>query len=98
MYVIKEGLPKSLHFLAYLFSIAGLFGCFALFQANQLAQIIQDQVFVPFRLFSNNPMIGQLVIGVLLASLISLVIFGGIRRIGQMASRLVPAMVFLYMF
>jgi len=97
MYVIKEGLPKSLHFLAYLFSIAGLFGCFALFQANQLTRIIQDQIFVPFGLFSHNPMVGQLMIGILLAGLISLVIFGGIRRIGQVAARLVPAMVILYM-
>ena len=97
MYVIKEGLPKSLHFLAYLFAVAGLFGCFALFQANQLTQIIQDQVFVPFGLFSYNPMMGQLIIGILLAGVISLVIFGGIRRIGQLAARLVPAMVLLYM-
>ena len=97
MYVIKEGLPKSLHFLAYIFAVAGLFGCLALFQANQLTQIIQDQVFVPFGLFSHNPMIGQLMIGVLLATVISLVIFGGIRRIGQVAARLVPAMVLLYM-
>ena len=36
-------------------------------------------------------------IGVLLAVLISMVIFGGIRRIGQVAARLVPAMVILYM-
>ena len=28
MYVIKEGLPPAFHFLAYLFGIAGLFGCF----------------------------------------------------------------------
>jgi AGCS family alanine or glycine:cation symporter len=96
MYVIKEGLHKSFHFLAYLFAIAGLFGSFALFQANQLTQIIQDQIFVPFGLFSQNPMIGKLMIGVLLTGVISLVIFGGIRRIGQVASRLVPAMVLLY--
>ena len=97
MYVIKEGLPKSLHFLAYLFSVAGLFGCFSLFQANQLTQIIQDQIFMPFGLFSHNPMIGQLMIGLFLSGLISLVIFGGIRRIGHVAARLVPAMVLLYM-
>ena len=51
MYVIKEGLPKSFHFLAYLFSIAGLFGCFSLFQANQLAQIINEQIYLPNNLF-----------------------------------------------
>ena len=98
MYVIKEGLPKRFHFLAYLFSIAGLFGCFSLFQANQLAQIIQDQVFIPFGFFIHNPEMGQFMIGALLAGLISLVIFGGIRRIGHVAARLVPAMVLLYMF
>ena len=98
MYVITEGLPKSFHFLAYLFAVAGLFGCFSLFQANQLTQIIQDQIFVPLDLFSQNPMKGQLLIGVLLTGIISLVIFGGIRRIGQVAARLVPAMVLLYMF
>jgi AGCS family alanine or glycine:cation symporter len=112
MYVIKEGickidkdgwiLNKSSYpvlgkFLANLFAIAGLFGCFSLFQANQLTQIIQNQIFVPFNLFSQNTMIGQLVIGILLAGIISAVIFGGIRRIGQVASRLVPAMVLLYM-
>jgi len=52
---------------------------------------------VPLDLFSQNPMKGQLLIGVLLAGIISLVIFGGIRRIGQVAARLVPAMVLLYM-
>jgi len=98
MYVIKEGLPKSFHFLSYLFAVAGLFGCLALFQANQLTQIIQEQVFVPFGFFSNNPLTGQLMIGIFMAGLISAVIFGGIRRIGQLAARLVPAMVLLYMF
>ena len=97
MYVITEGLPKSFHFLAYLFSIAGLFGCFSLLQANQLAQIIQEQVFIPFGFFVNNPTMGQFMIGALLAGLISLVIFGGIRRIGQVAARMVPSMVVLYM-
>ena len=96
MYVIKEGLPKSFHFLAYLFGFAGLFGCFALFQANQLTQIIQDQIFVPFGFFRHNPMIGQLFIGVIMAGVISAVIFGGIRRIGHVAARLVPTMVLLY--
>ena len=97
MYVIIEALPKSFHFLAYLFSIAGLFGCFALFQANQLSQIIQNQIFIPLGIFENNPIINQLIIGTLMAGVISMVIFGGIRRIGQVAARLVPIMVVLYL-
>ncbi len=97
MYVILEGLPKSFHFLAYLFSVAGLFGCFSLFQANQMAQIIQIQVFNPLGLFNNNSDMGLLFIGIFLSIVISLVIFGGIRRIGQVTAKLVPFMVLLYM-
>ncbi|MDP6936994.1 MAG: alanine/glycine:cation symporter family protein [Candidatus Marinimicrobia bacterium] len=97
MYVITEGMPRQFHFLAYVFGIAGLFGCFSLFQANQLTQIIQDQIYEPYGLFADNPFLGKLIMGVLMAFVISAVIFGGIRRIGQVASKLVPAMVVLYL-
>ena len=97
MYVIKEGLPKSLHFLAYMFSIAGLFGCLSLFQANQLTQIIQNQVFSPLNLFVDQPFIGQLIVGCSISFIISLVIFGGIKKISKVASQLVPTMVLLYL-
>ena len=97
MYVIKEGLPPSFHFLAYLFSVAGLFGCFSLFQANQLTQLIQEQIFNPLGWFTKNPFLGQLFVGISMAGIISAVIFGGIRRIGRVASKLVPAMVAIYL-
>jgi len=97
MYVITQGLSKKFHPLAYLFSFAGLLGCLSLFQANQLTQIVQDQIYTPFGYFQNNPMLGQLLIGILMAGVISAVIFGGIRRIGQVASKLVPSMVVIYM-
>ena len=97
MYVIKEGLPKSLHFLAYMFSIAGLFGCLSLFQANQLTQIIQKQVFSPLNLFVDQPFIGHLIVGCSISFIISLVIFGGIKKISKVASQLVPTMVLLYL-
>ena len=47
MYVIEEGLGKSYKPLAILFSVAGLIGCLVLFQANQLAQLVRDLVYVP---------------------------------------------------
>ena len=97
MYVIKEGLPKSLHFLAYMFSISGLFGCLSLFQANQLTQIIQKQVFSPLNLFVDQPFIGHLIVGCSISFIISLVIFGGIKKISKVASQLVPTMVLLYL-
>jgi AGCS family alanine or glycine:cation symporter len=97
MYVITEGMSKKFHPLAYLFSFAGLLGCLSLFQANQLTQIVQDQIYIPFGYFENNPVIGQLLVGLFMAAVISAVIFGGIRRIGQVASKLVPSMVVIYM-
>jgi len=97
MYVITEGMSKKFHPLAYLFSFAGLLGCLSLFQANQLTQIVQDQIYTPFGYFQNNPMFGQLLIGIIMAGIISAVIFGGIRRIGKVASKLVPSMVVIYM-
>ena len=97
MYVITQGMSKKFHPLAYLFSFAGLLGCLSLFQANQLTQIVQDQIYTPFGYFQNNPMFGQLLIGIFMAGVISAVIFGGIRRIGQVASKLVPSMVAIYM-
>ncbi len=96
MYVILEGLPKKYNFLAYLFSISGLFGCLALFQANQLTQIIKEEVYKPFHIFQENILAGEILIGCLMAIVIGSVIFGGIKRIGQVASRLVPSMVIIY--
>ncbi len=97
MYVIREGLGKRWHWLAAFFSTAGLIGCLPVFQANQLTQVLRDIVFVPNGIGTGDPFWLNFTIGVTVAGLISLVIFGGIKRIGAVASRLVPAMVVLYM-
>ena len=96
MYVITEGLSIKFKPLAYLFSFAGLLGCLSLFQANQLTQIVEDHIYPTLGLFDSNPFLGKLIMGLIIAFIISLVIFGGIRRIGLVASRLVPSMVILY--
>ena len=96
MYVIQEGLSKKYHFLAYLFSISGLFGCLALFQANQLTQIIKEELFKPFNFFQGDTIIDEILIGLFISILVGSVIFGGIKRIGHVAANLVPSMVILY--
>jgi len=98
MYVIHEALGKHFRFLAVFFSVAGLFGCLALFQVNQLTQIIRDEIFHPQGLFVENVELGNLLIGFFIAILVASVIFGGIRRIGYVASKMVPTMVLLYLF
>ena len=98
MYYIENGLGKKFKPLAVLFSMAGLIGCTVMFQSNQLADIIRNQVFEPNGWFSENVMTGNFVQGLVMAILTALVIFGGIKRIAQVASYMVPVMVVLYLF
>lgn len=97
MYYIENGLGKKFKPLSILFSLAGLVGCTVMFQSNQLADIIRNQVFEPNGWFADNVMTGNLIQGLIMAFLTGLVIFGGIKRIGQVASLMVPVMVVLYL-
>ena len=97
MYMVTEGLGKKWKPLAILFSIAGLFGALPIFQANQLTAILRDVVLIPNGLMTAEaPFMGNLITGIVILAIVSLVIFGGIKRIGKVASRMVPAMVVLY--
>lgn len=94
MYFITEGLGKHWKPLAVFFSFCGLIGALPVFNVNQLTQAINDIVLIP-----NGIDVGlqsNLIIGVVLISITSLVVLGGIKRIGTVASRLVPSMVLLY--
>ena len=97
MYVIESALGKKFKGLAILFSAAGLIGCLPLFQANQLTQIIRDEIWQNNGWFTDSVLTGNLVVGIPVAVLVAVVIFGGIKRIGYVASRLVPLMVSLYL-
>jgi len=97
MYVIETALGRKFKALAILFSTAGLIGCLPLFQANQLTQIIRDEIWKNNGWFTDSVLTGNLVVGIPVAVLVAVVIFGGIKRIGYVASRLVPLMVSLYL-
>ena len=97
MYYIEEGLGGNYKILAKMFSVSGLFGCICFFQANQLAQIIRDFFYTPMGVFQADPFLGNLVTGIVVASIVGTVIFGGIKRIAKVASRLVPTMVVFYL-
>ena len=109
MYYITEGLGQKWKPLAIFFSIAGLIGCTPMFQSNQLTQIIRDTMLAENGLLGYETMIfagsfitetgfrlSDIIVGLVLVALVSLVIFGGIKRIGHVAARLVPLMVLLY--
>ncbi len=97
MYVIVEGLGKKWKPLAILFTLGGLFGPLPIFQANQLTQILRDVIYIPNGFATEASHLGaDAVTGLVLIFLVSLVIFGGIKRIGHVAARLVPFMVAFY--
>ena len=105
MYIIREGLAKRwggnwtylFKPLAGLFALAGIFGPLPIFQANQLTQILRDSIYIPQGWVTANAHLGgDLITGLVLVVLVSIVIFGGITRIGKVTSKLVPTMVVIY--
>lgn len=94
MYFIMEGLGKKWKVLAVIFSIAGLVGALPVFNVNQLTQAVNFILLAPNGVqtgFTTN-----LIIGLILVILTSVVIFGGLSRISKTVGKLVPAMVLLY--
>ena len=95
MYVIVEGLGRKWMPLAIFFSLLGMIGVLPMFQVNQLTQIVKDVVLIPSGIaagFTTN-----LISGLVVAGVVGIVIFGGIKRIGKVTGRMVPIMVVLYM-
>ncbi len=97
MYAIVEGLGKKWKPLATFFCVAALIGGLPAFQVNQLVQILRDVIFVPNGWIGESPFTFNLIAGIIIAGLVALIIFGGILRIGTVASKLVPGMLILYM-
>ncbi len=88
MYTIKNGLSKVFHPLAgvyAVFIILSSMGAGNMFQANQMASTLETSLGVA-------PWLS----GLIFCIFASLVLIGGIKRIGQVAGSLVPLMVVLY--
>jgi len=85
MYFLEVGLGKAFKPLAVMFSIFGMIGCLAMFQSNQLASLLDAH-------WGINPWIT----GILSMIFVGVVIVGGVVRVGQVTSRIVPAMVVIY--
>ncbi|WP_291786286.1 alanine/glycine:cation symporter family protein [Cecembia sp.] len=94
MYVIEEGMGKKWKPLAVLFSLAGVLGLLAIFQANQLTAVLRSVLLIPNGL--DNGETTKWVLGISMMIIVAIVILGGIKRIAAVASRLVPFMVILY--
>jgi len=97
MYYLSKGLgERGMGALGKFFAgfyaimlIGGSFGGGNMFQSNQAAAQFKSLI------GSDSGMIGTL-FGVVLAVLVAIVIIGGIKRIGKVAEKIVPAMVGIY--
>lgn len=94
MYFITEGLGQQWKPLAVFFSVAALVGALPVFNVNQLTQAIRDIILAPNGW--DHGFTSNLMIGLVLAGITSVVILGGLERISKTAARLVPSMVLLY--
>jgi alanine or glycine:cation symporter, AGCS family len=88
MYYIEKGLGPNWKWLATLYAfLAGVaaLGIGNMVQANTMAQALRTGFDVP-----------ENVTGIMVILLVGLVTMGGIKRIGQIAEKVVPAMVVIY--
>lgn len=109
MHIIERGLGRSWKPLARFFAIAGMFGTLCIMNANQLTEAFMSTFTTPDGIAANgllsnvgdilgisNAQTYKLLFGCAVCAVVSLVIFGGITRIANVASILVPFMVGLY--
>lgn len=98
MYIIREGLGRKWLPMAMFFALAGLIGTLPIFQINQLTEAVRDAILIPRGVISEDQAGWfNLLFGLGVAVVVAGVIFGGIKRIGYVTARLVPAMVVIYL-
>lgn len=88
MYYIKNGMGKSWIWLGFLFAIFGAIAAFGIgntVQTNSIASVLETTYNIP-----------DYVSGIAIAVLVAAVILGGIKRIADVASKLVPLMAVIY--
>ena len=98
MYYIKNGLGKNWKWLAVLFSIFAAFATLGIGNAVQAGNITSsiNNVITAFNPdFSGQTMV-NVVGGIILAALVGIVLFGGVKRLGAVTEKLVPVMAALY--
>lgn len=92
MYYLKNGVgefaPALGKYLGLAFAIFGAIAAFGIgngVQVNSMANVLNAHFSVP-----------HYITGIVVAALVGIVIFGGIKRIADVAGKLVPAMIILY--
>lgn len=100
MYYITKGMGKGWKWLAVLFALFATlasFGIGNMSQANSIVGSVNNALaaFMPEAGLHTTTI--NWVIGILLAAVTALVLFGGIKRIGKVTEKLIPTMCILYL-
>ena len=107
MYYIKNGLGKKWSWLGGLFCVLGALAAFGignLTQVNTIAGSINSAIDAcggntaawSVNLFGQVVPVSSLIIGAIIATIVGLILFGGVKRIGSVTERLVPFMAVVY--
>ena len=107
MYYIRNGLGKGWNWLAIVFSLLGALAAFGIgnmTQVNTIAGSINNCIdafggntaATSFTMFGQVIPASSIVIGAIVAFIVALTLFGGIKRIGSVTERLVPVMAAIY--
>jgi alanine or glycine:cation symporter, AGCS family len=98
MYYMTKGLGKIGTPLAVFYALMGMIGYLAIFQANQFTQTFMVVV-NPNETIINlgSALAWKAVVGLVLAAITATVIFGGVQKIAQVATRVVGPMVGFYL-
>ncbi len=97
MYMIKNGMSRRWLPLAGIYSFFGVAAAFGVGNATQINAVVTG-VNQALAAFGAEPAFaGNLILGLLLSALITSVLLGGAKRIGQLAERLVPFASALYL-
>ena len=99
MYYIRKGLGESWKWLAGLYAGLAALAAFGIgngSQANSIVGSITNAITVFNPSASEHEFTIHLVLGIVMAVLVALILFGGIKRIGAVTEKLVPVMSLLY--
>jgi len=96
MYYITAGMGRDYKWLAVLFAIFGSFCAFGIGNMTQINSIVgtTEAMLIELNIMAGNPAGGhstfKFVFGIVLALLVALVLFGGLKRIANVTELLVP--------
>ena len=107
MYYIRNGLGKEWNWLAGIFCVLGALAAFGIgnmTQVNTIATSINTAIdsfggntaAYAVRFFGQSVPVSSIMIGAVVAMIVGMVLFGGIKRIGAVAETMVPVMAAVY--